>query len=62
MVRGNTHYIDELVRLLKIVNKASRIEINLKKSCACWFDKYTHISVWLPRYNWKWAEELDLLL
>ena len=36
------------------------MEINWDKSCAYWFDKYTHRPEWLAGYNWKWAEEGDL--
>lgn len=51
MVRGNKQYIDELVRLLKLFGEASCMEINWEKSCAYWFDKYTHKPDWLASYN-----------
>lgn len=28
----------------------------MEKSCAYWFDKYTHKLVWLIIYNWKWVK------
>ena len=31
MVRGDKRYVDELVRLLKVFSKASRMEINWEK-------------------------------
>ena len=42
MVRGEKRDIDELVKLLKTFSEASGMEINWDKSCAYWFDKYTH--------------------
>ena len=60
MVRGEKKDIDELVKLLKAFSEASGMEINWDKSCAYWFDKYTHRPEWLAGYNWKWAEEGDL--
>ena len=36
------------------------MEINWEKSCAYWFDKFTHKPEWLNGYNWQWAEEGDL--
>ena len=42
MVRGDKRYVDELVRILKVFSEASGMEINWEKSCAYWFDKYTH--------------------
>ena len=60
MIRGEKRDIDELVRLLKTFSEASGMEINWDKSCAYWFDKYTHRPEWLAGYNWKWVEEGDL--
>lgn len=60
MVKGNKQYVDELVRILKVFSEALGMEINWKKSCAYWFDKFTHKLEWLVGYNWKWAEEGDL--
>ena len=42
MVRGEKRYVDELVRLLKTFSAASGMKINWEKSCAYWFDQYTH--------------------
>ena len=42
MVRGDKRDINELVKLLKTFSEASGMEINWDKSCAYWFDKYTH--------------------
>ena len=42
IVRGDKRYVDELVCLLKVFSEASGMEINWEKSCAYWFDKYTH--------------------
>lgn len=36
------------------------MKINWEKSCAYWFDKYTHKPKWLIGYGWRWAEERDL--
>lgn len=36
------------------------MDINWDKSCAYWFDKFTHKPKWLVGYNWIWAEERDL--
>ena len=36
------------------------MEINMDKSCTYWFDKYTHNPKWLARYDWRWAESVDL--
>ena len=47
MVKGEKKNVDELVRLLKTFSEASRMEINWEKSCAYWFDKYTHKPEWL---------------
>ena len=47
MVRGEKNDMDELVRLLTTFSKAFGMEINWDKSCAYWFDKFTHKSVWL---------------
>ena len=52
MIRGEKKYIDELVRLLKVFNGTSGMEINWEKSCAYWLDKYTYKPQWLNRYNW----------
>ena len=52
--------MDELVRLLKVFSVAFGMEINWKKLCTYWFNKYTHKSQWLNEYNWQWAEEGDL--
>lgn len=70
MVRGDKQYVDELVRLFTLFNEASWMEICWDKSCAWWFDKYTHdfnwtlthILKWLVvvGYNWRWAEVGDL--
>jgi hypothetical protein len=57
MVRGTKEDVDELVRILETFSQASGMEINWEKSCAYWFDKYTHKPEWLLGYNWKWAEE-----
>ena len=42
MVKGDKRDIDELVKLLKTFSEASGMKINWDKSCAYWFDKYTH--------------------
>ena len=60
MIRGVKKDIDEMVRILKTFSEASGMEINWTKSCAYWYDKYTHKPDWLAGYNWKWAEEGDL--
>jgi hypothetical protein len=60
MVKGEKRYVDELVRILKVFSAASGMEINWEKSCAYWFDKYTHKPEWLNGYNWQWATEGDL--
>ena len=60
MVRAERRDADKLVRLLKTFSEASGMEINWDKSCAYWFDKYTHKLEWLAGYNWKWAVEGDL--
>ena len=52
MIRGEKKFIDELVRLLKFFSEASGMEINWNKSCAYWYDKYTHKPEWLAGYNW----------
>lgn len=57
MVKGEKRYVDELVRLLKVFSVASRMEINLEKSCAYWFNKYTYKPEWLAGYGWKWVDE-----
>ena len=60
MVRGTKEDVDKLVRILETFSQASGMEINWEKSCAYWFDKYTHKPDWLLGYNWKWAEEDEL--
>ena len=60
MIKGKKRDVDELVKLLKTFSEALCIEINWEKSCAYWFDKYTHKPEWLVGYNWRWAEEGDL--
>ena len=52
--------MDKLVHILKVFSVASRIEINWEKSCAYWFNKFTHKLEWMNGYNWQWAEEGDL--
>ena len=42
MVRGEKRYVDELVCLLKVFSATFGMEINWKKPCAYWFDKFTH--------------------
>ena len=60
MKRGEKNDVDELVRLLTTFSKASEMEINWDKSCAYWFDKFTHKLVWLQGYDWLGTEEGDL--
>ena len=36
------------------------MKINLEKLFAYWFDKFTHKSVWLNRYDWQRTEKNDL--
>ena len=42
IVRGEKKFVDELMRLLVFFSEASEMEINWKKTCAYWSDKYTH--------------------
>lgn len=60
MVRGDKHYVNKLVRLLKMFIEASGMQINSEKSCAYRFDKYTHKLPWLEGYDWRRGEERDL--
>ena len=46
-------FVDELVRLLRLFSDASGMKINWEKTCAYWFDKFTHKPVWLAGYNWR---------
>ena len=47
MVRGEKKYVDEPVHLIRVFSTASGMEINWKKSCAYWFNKFTHKPQWL---------------
>lgn len=60
MVRGEKSYVDELARLLKVFNEASKMDTIWDKLWFYWFDKYTHKPTWLEGYDWRWAEEGDL--
>ena len=53
MIRGEKKFVDELVRLLRLFSDASGMKINWEKTCAYWFDKFTHKPVWLAGYNWR---------
>ena len=55
MIRGEKRYVNEMVRILKVFNEVSGMEINWEKSC--WHDKFTHKPEWRNGYNWRWAEE-----
>ena len=51
MIGSKNRYVDELVHLLEEFSAASSMKTHWEKSCAYWFDKYTHKPEWLNLYN-----------